>query len=87
VLFRSGFGAGHKPIFNKPNFGSPNFSMPGTRPNAGTLKPAIMKIQDSVYNYSVNVNVQTDANPDQIARAVMSQINRVDSMRIRGNRF
>ena len=42
---------------------------------------------DSVYNYSVNVNVKSDANPDQIARAVMTQIKQVDSMRLRGNRF
>jgi TP901 family phage tail tape measure protein len=42
---------------------------------------------ESVYNYSVNVNVQTDANADQIARNVMTQIKRIDSQRIRGNRF
>ena len=40
-----------------------------------------------MYNYEVNVNVQSNANPDQIARAVMSQIRQVDSQRIRGNRF
>ena len=42
---------------------------------------------ESVYNYSVNVNVQTDANADQIARNVMTQIKRIDSQRIRGNKF
>ena len=42
---------------------------------------------DSMYNYEVNVNVQTDANPDQIARAVMGQIKQIESQRIRGNRF
>jgi hypothetical protein len=42
---------------------------------------------DSMYNYEVNVNVQTDANPDQIARAVMGQIRQIESQRIRGNRF
>jgi TP901 family phage tail tape measure protein len=42
---------------------------------------------ESVYNYSVNVNVQTDANADQIAKQVMTQIKRIDSQRIRGNRF
>ena len=43
----------------------------------------------SVYNntYSINVNVNSDANPDQIARAVMTQIKQVDAQRIRGNRF
>jgi hypothetical protein len=42
---------------------------------------------DSMYNYEVNVNVQTDANPDQIARVVMGQIRQIESQRIRGNRF
>jgi hypothetical protein len=42
---------------------------------------------DSMYNYEVNVNVQTDSNPDQIARAVMNQIKHIDSQRIRGNKF
>jgi DNA repair exonuclease SbcCD ATPase subunit len=42
---------------------------------------------DSVYNYSVSVNVESDANPDQIAQAVMRQIKQVDSQRIRGNRL
>ena len=42
---------------------------------------------ESVYNYSVNVNVKSDSNPDQIAQAVMTQIRQVDSMRLRGNKF
>jgi hypothetical protein len=42
---------------------------------------------ESVYNYSINVSVQSGANPDEIARAVMTQIQNVDSQRVRGNRF
>jgi hypothetical protein len=42
---------------------------------------------DSVYNYEVNVNVKSDANPDEIASAVMSRINQIDSQRIRSNRY
>lgn len=42
---------------------------------------------DSVYNYEVNVNVKSDANPDQIARAVMTQIKQIDSQRIRSTRL
>jgi hypothetical protein len=41
----------------------------------------------SVYNYNLAVNVKSDSNPDQIARTVIDQIKRVDSQRIRGNRF
>jgi TP901 family phage tail tape measure protein len=41
----------------------------------------------SVYNYNLSVNVKSDANPEQIARTVMTEIKRVDSQRLRGNRF
>jgi hypothetical protein len=44
-------------------------------------------IGESVYNYSVNVNVKSDANPDEIARAVMMQIRQVSDQKIRGNRY
>jgi len=43
-------------------------------------------VGDSVYNYSVSVNVKSDSNPDEIARAVMMQIKQVDGQKIRGNR-
>lgn len=42
---------------------------------------------DSVYNYQVNVNVKSDANPDQIASAVMTKIKAVESQRLRGGRI
>jgi hypothetical protein len=41
----------------------------------------------SVYNYSVNVMVKSDANPDEIARAVRKQIHGLDDQRMRSNRF
>jgi len=44
-------------------------------------------VGESVYNYSVSVNVASDANPDEIARVVMKQIKQVDSQRIKGNRL
>ena len=46
--------------------------------NSGT------SLNDSVYNYSINVNVKTDANANQIAQTVMTQIKQIDSQRIRG---
>lgn len=36
----------------------------------------------SVYNYSINVSVATDANPNDIANAVMRQIKNIDRQRI-----
>ena len=41
-------------------------------------------IGDSVYNYSINVNVKSNADPDEIARTVMTHIKQVDSKRLRG---
>jgi len=42
---------------------------------------------DSVYNYEVNVNVQTNSDPSQIATAVIGKIKQIESQKIRGNRF
>ena len=42
---------------------------------------------ESVYNYELNVNVRSDANADEIARSVMTQIKQIDSQRLRGNRL
>jgi hypothetical protein len=42
---------------------------------------------ESVYNYSINVNVATDASPEQIARAVAQNVRRTESYRLRGNKI
>lgn len=44
-------------------------------------------VGDSVYNYSISVNVKSDANPDEIARAVMGQVRSIESQRLRGTRI
>jgi hypothetical protein len=49
--------------------------------NNGTYKG------DSMYNYNISLNVKSEANADEIAKTVMTQIKRIDSQRIRGNRF
>ena len=41
----------------------------------------------SVYNYNLAVNVSSMSDPDKIARTVMKEIKRVESQRVRGNRF
>jgi len=40
----------------------------------------------SVYNYSLNVNVKSESNPDDIARTVMTQIRQIDNQRIKTQR-
>ena len=42
---------------------------------------------DSVYNYSISVNVKSDADANEIARSVMTQIKSIDSQRLRGTRI
>jgi TP901 family phage tail tape measure protein len=45
-------------------------------------------VGDSVYNYSLSVNMSgSNLNPNDVARAVMTQIRQVDAQRIRGNTF
>ena len=41
----------------------------------------------AVYNYNLAVNVKSDADPSKIAQTVIREIKRVDSQRIRGNKF
>ena len=41
----------------------------------------------SVYNYNLAVNVKSDSNPEQIANTVMRELKRVDSQRMRNNRY
>ena len=41
---------------------------------------------EKVYNYNLSVNVKSDANPNDIARVVMTQIKQIDSQRIRTQR-
>jgi TP901 family phage tail tape measure protein len=43
--------------------------------------------EGSVYNYSVNVNVATGANPEQIANAVIKKVERLNSQNLRGNTY
>ena len=41
---------------------------------------------ERVYNYNLSVNVKSDANPNDIARVVMTQIRQIDSQKVRGQR-
>jgi hypothetical protein len=43
-------------------------------------------VGDSVYNYSISVNVKSESNPDEIARTVIAQIKSVDAQKMRGVR-
>ena len=43
-------------------------------------------VGDTMHNYNLTINVKSDANPDEIAQTVMSQLKRIDSQRLRGQR-
>jgi TP901 family phage tail tape measure protein len=74
-----------------PSFNNPNFS--GTAGNYGVDSapvninaPSILD-NSSVYNYNLSVNVSSVSDPNAIAQTVMGQIRRIESQRIRSNRF
>jgi hypothetical protein len=51
--------------------------------NLNNMNEGVAGIGDSVYNYNINLNVSSMSNQDDIADAVLSQIKRLDSQRIR----
>jgi TP901 family phage tail tape measure protein len=42
---------------------------------------------DSVYNYSITVNAETNADAHEIANVVLDKIHRIESQQVRGSRF
>ncbi len=82
------FAALNSTVYNKkPSFSTPSFETP--RIESSSFESSEREKSPVMYNnnYSVSVNVKSDSNPDQIARTVIDQIKRIDSQRIRGNRF
>ena len=74
-------------VYNKrPDLTSPTFSTPSSMYSSKNLET---KGGEVLYNnsYQINVNVKSEANPDQIAKTVMNNIKRIDSQRIRSNRL
>jgi hypothetical protein len=69
---------------------APTYQAPTTNISAPSLvsnSTSVNNNSSSVYNYSVGINVGgSNANPQDIARAVMTQIKNVDSQRIRTQR-
>jgi LysM repeat protein len=54
----------------------------------GVASNSINNNSSSVYNYSLNIDASGgSANPNDIARIVMTQIKNMDAQRIRGNRY
>ena len=76
---------------NIKNMRSPSFSssMPSVSVNQASVpsRQSAPSSSNSVYNYSLSVNVASQSDPNTIAQTVMNQLTMVDSQRIRGNRF
>ena len=73
------------------NLIEPNFQGVAISPtvNANTLATNTSTVLDnsSVYNYNLSVNVSSVSDPNAIAQTVMGQIRRVESQRVRSNKF
>jgi len=55
--------------------------------NSGGSVNSGSESEGSVYNYSVNVNVATGANPEEIANAVIKKVEKLNSQNLRGNTY
>ena len=83
---------GYKPqsFTNLSNLSAPTYQTSSTNisaPSNISNSTSVNNNSSSVYNYSVGINVGgSNANPQDIARAVMTQIKNVDSQRIRTQR-
>jgi len=65
-----------------------DLSFGGTPTVTGINNNSINNNSTSVYNYSLNIDVNgTSASPDDIARTVITQIRSMDAQRLRGNRY
>jgi hypothetical protein len=65
----------------------PSLSNTVNAPNISSVSTSVNNNSSSVYNYNVGINVSgSNLNPQDIARAVMTQIKGVDSQRIRTQR-
>jgi len=71
--------------FKLPTLRDPQFAVDDM---SVSTKSGVAQTSNSVYNnYNLNVNVKSDANADDIARTVMTQIRQVNSQQIRGVRL
>ncbi len=71
--------------FKLPTLRDPQFSVDDM---SVSTKSGVAPTSNSVYNnYNLNVNVKSDANADEIARTVMTQIRQVNAQQIRGVRL
>ena len=84
--------ASQKKRFRADSLMSPSFNTAQGRPRAtpitverGTSGSSNTMSSNSVYNYNVNVHAATNADPNQVASAVMRQIKNMDNNRVRGN--
>jgi TP901 family phage tail tape measure protein len=73
------------------NMSAPRFASVGSSASVSQAsvpsRQAAASSSNSVYNYSLSVNVASQSDPNTIAQTVMNQLRMVDSQRIRGNRF
>jgi TP901 family phage tail tape measure protein len=73
------------------NMSAPRFASVGSSVSLNQAsvpsRQAAASSSNSVYNYSLSVNVASQSDPNTIAQTVMAQLQRVDSQRVRNGRF
>jgi hypothetical protein len=84
--------AGSLPVLpSASSMSTPRFASVGSTASVSqssvTSRQSAPSSSNSVYNYSLSVNVASQSDPNTIAQTVMNQLRMVDSQRIRGNRF
>jgi TP901 family phage tail tape measure protein len=84
--------AGSLPILAGANsMSTPRFASVGSTASVNrasvSSRQAAAPSSNSVYNYSLSVNVASQSDPNTIAQTVMAQLQRVDSQRVRNGRF
>jgi TP901 family phage tail tape measure protein len=77
---------GMVPSFNNPSFSGINSAFNADSAPVNIVAPSTSN-NSSVYNYNLSVNVSSMSDPNAIAQTVMGQLRRVESQRIRSNRF
>ena len=84
--------AGSLPVMpSANNMSTPRFASVGSTASVSQSSVASRQSapssSNSVYNYSLSVNVASQSDPNTIAQTVMAQLQRVDSQRVRNGRF
>ena len=74
-----------QPVYNMPSRSYAGADSPGGIYPTSNISPSLTAQDNSVYNYSLSVNVEgTNTNANDIANVVMNRIKNIQSQQVRG---